>query len=130
MRRGVRCALSSIVLAAGLAAIAVPAASADSYCPDYYACFWTGEVFTGSKKTVPASQGGNGWITLDGEFRNNIESSKNRFDYKTVCFSTTGDGSGYFWAQPPGSGNDVLSFGGYNNRIRAFKVTVNFGFCP
>lgn len=122
--------LGSIVVLGGCAAVFAPVASADSSCPDGYACFWTGQVFTGSKKTVPASQGGQGWVTLDGEFRNNIESSKNRFDFKTVCYSVTGDGSGWFWTQPPGPGNDVFSFNAYNNQIRAFKVTASFGSCP
>ncbi|HEX8073950.1 MAG TPA: peptidase inhibitor family I36 protein [Thermoleophilaceae bacterium] len=106
------------------------AASADSYCPTYYACFWTGTNFTGLKKTVPASQGGQGWITLDGDFRDNIESAQNLFDLKKVCFSTTGDGSGYIPEARLDPWHQITSFQNWNNRIRAFKVTVNNGYCP
>lgn len=116
----------ALVLILAMAGSAV----ADSYCPTGYACFWTETGYNGDKKTIPASQGGAGWINLTGMFDNNIESGKNRFTNRTIFLAAGYNGTGGWIGWAPGADCDGFNNdadrdcnGMGNNQISSFYVS-------
>jgi hypothetical protein len=95
---GVRLSVAalSVIAALTLSAFLAQKAEADAVCPSGYACLWTDTYYNGDKKTIPASQAGNGWINLTGIFDNNVAAFKNHYTNKFLFLSPSYNG-GSIW---------------------------------